>query len=142
MDQNIIGLDVSMHDVGSGEHLEGLDDLPEVDEGALFGEGSLLLDKFVERAPVAELIDEVEVVGSLEHVDILDDVGAALEGRQDVDLINCAFLQLGDFSELLGLHHLDGHLLLRLQVHGFVDLRIDSLSQLLLQLVVLYYLAH
>jgi hypothetical protein len=36
------------------------------------------LHEFVERAAVAVLVDEVEIVGGFEHVDVFDDVWAAL----------------------------------------------------------------
>ena len=100
------------------------------------------MEQLVKSAPVAEFVNEVEVVGCFEHVDILDDVGARLEGREDVDLVDCAFLELGDLAKLLGLHHLDGHFLLGDHVHRLVYLRIHTLAQLLLQLVVLYDLTH
>ena len=50
------------------------------------------MHKFIEGSSVAELVDEVEVVGSFEHVDVFDDVGAGLEGGEDVDLVHGAFL--------------------------------------------------
>ena len=117
-----------MHDVVSGQNFEGFDDLPEVNETLFFGEGSLLLHKFIEGASVAELVDEVEVVGGLEHVDVFDDVGAGLEGGEDVDLVDGAFLQLGDLSEFLGLDDLDGHFLFGYHVNCLVNFGVDSLS--------------
>ena len=89
-----------MHDVASGEYLEGLDYLPEKTKCLFLVERALFLHEFIEGSSVAVLVDEVEIVGSLEHVDILDDVGAGLQSREDVNLIDGAFLEFWDFSEL------------------------------------------
>jgi hypothetical protein len=131
-----------MHDVTASEYFEGFDDLAEEGQCSFFGEGSFLLHQFIESASVAVFVDEVEVVGSFQHVDVLDDVGAALQSGEDVDFVDSALFQFGDFSEFLGLDHLDGDLLFGDEVDCFVDLRVDSFSQLLLEFVVLDYLAH
>lgn len=68
-----------MHDVAAGEYPKGFDDLSEEEQCAFFWEGAFLLHEFVKGAAVAVLIDEVEVISSLEHVDVFDDVGAGLE---------------------------------------------------------------
>ena len=102
--------------------------MPKVDETLFFGEGSLFLHKFIKSASVAELIDEVEVVGSFKHIDVFDDVGAGLEGGEDVDLVDGTFLQLGDLSEFLGLDNLDGHFLFGYHVNCLVNFGVDSLS--------------
>ena len=78
MQEDVIGFDVSVHDVAFGEDFEGLDHLAEEEEGFFLVEGALLLHEFVHGAAVAELVDEVEVVCCFEHVDVLDDVGAVL----------------------------------------------------------------
>jgi len=90
------------------------------------------LHEFVERAAVAVLVDEVEIVGGFEHVDVFDDIGAGLQRRKDIDLVDSALLKFGNLLELLRLHHLYRHLLLRHQVHRLVNLRVHSLPQLLL----------
>lgn len=92
VDEDVIGFDIPVHNVISWQNFEGFNDLPEVDQTLFFREGSLFLHKFIEGASVAELVDEVEVVGSFEHVDVFDDVGAGLEGGEDVDLVDGAFL--------------------------------------------------
>jgi hypothetical protein len=142
MHEDIVRFDIPVHDIAAGKHLKRLHNLLEVKHGSLLRKRTLLLHDAVQGATVAVLIDEVEVVGSLEHVDVLDDIGAGLQRGQDVDLIDRALLQLGDLFELFGLDHLDGHFLLGDQVNRLVDLGIDTLAQLLLQLVVLDYLPH
>ena len=81
-----------MHDVVAGQHLEGFDYLPQKLEGFLFGKGSFSLQQLIKGPSVAEFVDEIEVVGSFEHVDVLDDEGTGLQSRQDVDLVDRAFL--------------------------------------------------
>jgi hypothetical protein len=90
--ENVIWLDISVHDIATRKNLECLDNLLEVEENSLLGEGSLLLHEFIESSTVAVLIDEVEVVGGFEHIDVLDDVGAALEGGKNVNFIDSALL--------------------------------------------------
>jgi hypothetical protein len=142
VDEDVVGLDIAVHDVGAGEDLEGLEHLSEEIECLFFGEGAFLLHEFIHGATIAELVDEVEVVGGFEHVDVLHDVGTVLQVGEDVDLVNCAFLQLRNLPELLRLHHLYRHLLLRPQMHRLVYLCVHALSQLLLQLVVFDYFPH
>jgi hypothetical protein len=136
MHEDVIGFDIPMHDVTARQNLEGFHDLLEIEERSLLGQGALLLHEFVQSSAIAVFIDKVEVVGCFEHIDVFDDVGAALQRGEDVDFVDCALLQLGDLLELLRLHHLDRHLQFRDQVHCLVDLRVDSFSQLLLELVV------
>ena len=131
-----------MHDVTAGEHFESFHYLSEISQRSFLGEGALLLHQLIESAAVAVLVHEIEIVGCFEHVDVFDDMGAALQRGQDVDLVDRALLQLGDLFELFGLDHLDGDFLLRDQVNRLVDLRVDALAQLLLQFVVLNYLPH
>jgi hypothetical protein len=142
MHEDVVRFDIAMHNVVPGKYLEGLNDLAEVNQTLFLRQWAFFLEQFVEGASVAELVDEVEVVGCFEHVDVLDDVGAGLKGRQDVDLVDGAFLEFGDFSELFGLDDLDGDLLLGDHVDGFIDLGIDSLAELLFELVVLNNFTH
>ena len=102
--------------------------MPEVGQTLFFGEGSLFLHKFIKGASIAELIDEVEVVGGFKHVNVFDDVGAGLKGGEDVDLVDGAFLQLGDLPKLLGLNYLDGNFLFGYHVNSLVNFGVDSLS--------------
>lgn len=92
MEEDVVGLDVPVHDITAGQHFERLHDLLEEEQSPLLGKWTFLLHQFVESAPVAVLIDEVEVIGSLEHVDVLDDVGAGLQRGEDVDFIDSALL--------------------------------------------------
>ena len=91
---------------------------------------------------VAVLIDEVVIVGSLEHIDVFDDKWTGLERGENIDFVDSAFLEFGDLFELFCVNHLDGHFLLGDQVNRLVNLRVHTLSQLLFQLVILDYLAH
>ncbi len=63
-----------MHDVVFIEDLEGVDELFEDEEGLFFGHHSILPQHAFEGTAVAVLVDEVEVVWGLEHVDVLDDM--------------------------------------------------------------------
>ena len=110
-----------MHDVVLVEHLEGVDELLEDKEGFLFGNYPLLAEDALERSTVAVLIDEVEVVRSFEHVDILDNVLVLFNIRQDVDLVDRALFQFLVLFEPPDLDHLDCVLL----VVEFVDCSVD-----------------
>jgi hypothetical protein len=81
-----------VHDITAGKYFKSLYDLSKVYEGSFFRKGSLLLHEFVQCSSVAILINEVEVVGSLKHIDIFDDIWTALQGGKNVDFIDCAFL--------------------------------------------------
>ena len=124
------------------EHEQRLDDLLEIKQRSFLRKGTLLLHETVQSATVAVLIDEVVIIGSLEHIDVFDDKWTRLERGEDIDFVDSAFLEFGDLFELFCLNHLDGHFLLGDQVNRLVNLRIHALSQLLFQLVILDYLAH
>lgn len=91
MKKYVIWFDVSMHDIASWEYFEGFHHLAEEEECSFFGEGSFLLHEFVHGSSIAVFVDKVEVVGGFEHVDVLDDVRAALECGEDVDFVDSAF---------------------------------------------------
>jgi hypothetical protein len=80
-----------VHDIASGEDFEGFHHLTKEEECSFFWEGTFFLHEFVHGPSIAILVDEVEVVGGFKHVDIFDDIGAALKGGEDVDLVDCAF---------------------------------------------------
>jgi hypothetical protein len=142
VEQNVVRFDIPMHDVAAGENLESLHHLPEEIKCSLFREGTFLLHEFIHSAAVAILIDKVEIIGSFEHVDVLDDVGTVLEGGKNVDFVDRAFLEFGDLFEFFSLNHLYCNLLLGHQMNCFVHFGVNSLPQMLLKLVVLYYLPH
>ena len=79
-----------MHDVVLIEHLEGLKQLFEDKQRILLWQLALLIEKSLESAAVAEFVDEVEIVGSLEHVIVFDDVGVGLDVGEDIDLVDSA----------------------------------------------------
>ena len=81
-----------MHDVVLIEYLESIDELLEYFECFLFLDDSIFAEYAFKSAPVAVLVDEVEVVGSLEHVYVFDDVLILLYICQDIDFVDGAFL--------------------------------------------------
>ena len=142
MQQDVVRFDVSVHNITSGQDLEGLKHLSEEKEGFLFRKRCLFLHQLVHGPPVAVLVNKVEVVGCLQHVNVLHNVGTVLQVRQDVDLIYRAFLQLWNLFEFLGLDHLYCNFLLCYHVDCFVYLGVDPLAQLLLEFVVFNYFPH
>ena len=81
MHEDVVRFDIAMHNVVPREDFESLHDLSEINQTFFLRQWSFFLEQFVKGSSVAELIDEVEVVGSFEHIDVLDDVGAGLKGR-------------------------------------------------------------
>lgn len=133
MEQDVIGLQVPVHNVVLVEDLKGLDELLEILHGLCLGELLFLLEELFEGAPITELIHEVEVVVGLEHLDVPHDVGRRLDARQRVDFVDSALFEFGVFLEALHRDHLDRKLLLGLDVHCFVHFTVDALPDLLVQ---------
>lgn len=140
--QQVFWFEVAVHDAVPVQQAEGIGDLREELERGGEGEGAALAEKLFESAAVAVLIDEVVVIGGFEHVDVADDVRVGVEGGEDVDLVEGAFLELGALLELGRVHHLYGHFLLRLHVDCAEDRGVGSSADLCLQVVVLDDLAH
>jgi len=65
-----------MHYVAAGEYFKSLDHLFEISKCSLLWEGSLLLHEFIKCSSIAIFIDEIEVIGCFEHIDVLNNVGA------------------------------------------------------------------
>lgn len=142
MKENIVGFEISMHDAVLIEHLECLKQLPKDFECTLLRQFSLLLKERLKGLAVAVVVDEVEVVGSLQHLHVANDEGAWLDLRKDVDFVDGAFLQLGVLLELLHRNDLDCELLLGYQVRCLIDLAIHALPDDFLQRVVFNDLSH
>ena len=79
MEEYVIRLHIPVHDVVFVEYLEGLEELPENEEGLLLGKLALLGEEIFQCASITKLVNEVEVVACLEHVIVFDDVGMRLD---------------------------------------------------------------
>ena len=79
MQQDVVRFDVSVHNITSGQHFEGLEHLPEEEQRFLFRKRCLFLHQLVHGPPVAVLVNKVEVVGCLQHVNVLHNVGTVLQ---------------------------------------------------------------
>ena len=91
VEEDVIGLEVPMHDVVLVEDLEGFEELFEDEEGFFFLEGVFLPEEPLQSAAVAVLVDEVEVVLGFEHVVVGDDVFVFLDVGEDVNFVDGAF---------------------------------------------------
>jgi len=135
--EDVVGLKVPVHDVVLIEDLKGIDELFEDEESLFFRDDSIFPENAFEGASVAVLVDKVEVVGSLEHVDILDDMLVFLNVGQNINLVDRAFLQLLILFEPPHLNDLNRVLLIVQFVDRPVDLAVSPLSDYLVQCVVL-----
>ena len=131
-----------MHDVVFVEDLEGVDELLEDEQGGFFRHHPILPEHAFEGAAVAVLVDEVEVVGGLEHVDVLDDMLVLLDIGQNVDFVDRALLELLVLLEPPHLDHLHRVLLAVVLVYGAVDLPVRPLPDYFVERVVLNYADH
>lgn len=131
-----------MHDVVLVEHLKSVNELLEDQECLFFWDDAILPEHSLERASVAVLVDEVEVVGGLEHVDVLDDVLVLLDVGEDVDFIDGALLQLFVLLEAPHLDHLHRVLLVVVLVDRPEHLPVRTLPDYLIQRVVFDYPHH
>jgi hypothetical protein len=92
MKEYVIRFEIPVHDVVLVQDFEGLQQLSENLESSAFGEVPLLFQQRLQRLAVAELVDEVEVIGCFEHLDVTDDELVRLDLRQDVDFVYRALL--------------------------------------------------
>lgn len=80
-----------MHNIVFVEYLEGFDELFEDQKCCFFWDDSIFAKHAFESASVAVLVDEVEVVGCLEHVDIFDDMLIFFDVGEYIDFVDGAF---------------------------------------------------
>jgi predicted RNase H-related nuclease YkuK (DUF458 family) len=76
-----------MHDVVLVQDLESFYDLRKVSQCDSLRKGPMLFEETFKATSIAKLVDEVVIIGSFEHVDILDDVLGGFEVGEDVDFI-------------------------------------------------------
>ena len=79
-----------------------------------------------ESPPVAEFVDEVEVIGGFEHLDVLNNAGVALNRLQNFDFVDRALFELWVLLKLQYGDDLHCELLVGLQVRGFVDCSVHA----------------
>lgn len=147
MEQDIVGLEVAVHDVVLRQNSEGVDDLGEVADGLGLGHYFLggipeALHHFLQGPSVAELVHEIVVVRCLQHVDVPDDVVLFLDLQQGVDLVQRALFQLRDVPELLSFDDFHCHFLFRLDIDSPEHFSVDALPYQLLQGVVFNNFPH
>jgi hypothetical protein len=140
--QDIIGLEVSVHDVIFWKDLKSLHHLTEIDKSSFFREGPFFLHEFVKSSPITEFIDEVKVVDGLQYINVPDDVGTVLDGGENVDFVDGALLKFGDLLELLCIDDLDCHLLFCFHMNCLVNFTVDSFAELFENGVVFNDFAH
>jgi uncharacterized membrane protein len=141
IEEDVGRLEVPVQDVSFIEGGKGQPQLLEYLQSLLFGQPAFLLDEFCECPSIAELIDEVVVIGGSQHFYELDDVGMG-HLAEDADLVVGELRQLGRRLELVRVHHLHRVQLLRRLVLRLIDVAVLPSTDLLLQDVVLDHLVH
>lgn len=117
-----------MHNIVFVEYLEGIDELLEDKQRLLFRDVFILSQDSFERASVTELVDEVEVIGSLEHIDVFYDVFVLLDIGEDVDLVDCALFQFLVLFEPAHLNYLYRILFVIVLIYCSIHLSIGAFS--------------
>lgn len=99
-EKDVLGFEISMHDVESVQNFKCLNQLPEDYEGLLLRQ-LLLLFKFVlQGASVAKLIYKVNVVAGLEVILVFDYIVAQTHGGEDLHFVYDPLLQPWIFLQL------------------------------------------
>ncbi len=128
MHENIIRLEISMHDIIFGEYFEGFNHLLEVEESFLFREWPILLHLSIQSTSIAILIYEIEIVRCFEHVNVPNDIGAGLDSRENVYFVHCTFLEFRNLPESVCFDYLDRNLLFSFHMNGPEYFSINSFS--------------
>lgn len=105
------------------------------------GQVAISPDLLIERASVAELIEEVEIIDSLKYLDEADDIGA-FDAREHLDFVEGALLQFGVFSEATYVDYFGCYFATSTAIYSSVDLAVLALTDLFVKSVVLDYLDH
>lgn len=141
VEEDVGGFEISMQDVFCVEFFKGAPELQENLEGFSFCKFSLGLDVLCKSAAVAELVDQIVVVGSSEHLNELDDVDM-VDFAEDGDLVIGELAQFGCMFEFLHVHDLHCKHSLCLAVLCLVDVAVLPLTYLFKQNVILNNLVH
>lgn len=92
MEEDVIGFEISMHDVVLVEDLEGFKELFEDEECFPLFEGVLFSEEAFKGAPIAILVDKVEVILCFEHIVVGDDMFVLFDVGEDIDFMDGTFL--------------------------------------------------
>lgn len=141
MEENIPWLQIPMHDILRRQNLERIDNLRQIPQHSWFRNHPHLLDLLLQSPFVAELVEEVEVVGGFEDLDEPDYVGAA-DFAQDLDLVKSALLEFPVLFEFVDVDDFDGYGSVGVGVDASVDLAVLAFADLLVDCVVLDDLDH
>lgn len=142
MHENIVRLEISVHDIILWKHFECLDHLSEINERSFLRKRSFFLHDFIQCSSITKFIYEIKVIDSFEHINILNNVGTSLDGRKDVNFIDCALFEFRYLFEFVSVDNFNCHLKFCFHVHCLVNFSVHSLAELFLHRVVLDYLPH
>ena len=131
-----------MHDIVFIEDLKSVDELFKNEKCVFFVDKFIFSENRFECSSIAELINEIEVVGSFEHIDVFDDVLIFFYICEDINLINCAFLQFFVLLETTNLDNLDSVLFVIIFIDCPVNFSVCAFSNNLVKSVILYYANH
>ena len=92
MEKDVVRLQIPVHYVVFIEDFERLQELAKYLQCLFLREPRFFFELRFKSLPITELIDKIEVVGSFEHLDKLDDVGTGLNPGKVPDLIGRALL--------------------------------------------------
>lgn len=141
VEENVAWLEVSVEYVGLGQRFESDEQLLQDFQGFELREKLLLVQQRLQRPAVGELIDQVHIVGCLEHLQELDDVRVVDFGER-LDLVHGELVQFGNFPVFFKFDYLDGHHGLIFRVFGAVHLPVGPAANHILQYVVFDNFAH
>ena len=81
-----------MHDVVFIKYLKSIDKLLEDKQRLFFGNDSIFPEHSFQSAPVAVLVDKIEITGCFEHIDVLNNMLIFFDIGEYIDFVDGTFL--------------------------------------------------
>jgi hypothetical protein len=106
MEQNISWLEIAMKDLLPIKQIESRPQLSEYFDSLFLGKPFFRLNVVSKCAPVAVLINQINIVAGSEHFDESDDVGVIYFGKY-ANLVVRELTELGSLLEFVQVHHLN-----------------------------------
>ena len=131
-----------MHDIVFVKNLESFNKLFKNQQGSSLIKGMLFSKHSFQSSSIAVFINKVEIILGFKHIKVSDDMFVLLNICQDINFMDCAFLEFFVCQKFPDFDHLDSILFIVNFIDCSIDFAIGALSNNLIQSVVFDYPNH
>ena len=141
-EEDVVGFYISVKNVVLVKWSQSIDELSKNRKGLFFGEGTSISQKIFQGATLAELIDQVDIVGTFDHFNKFDNINILFKSPQSLYLIFHELWQFRYGFEFIEFDHFYGNLDAGIDVEGTIYFTVLAFAEVACHSVVVYYFYH